>query len=75
LGVSWGMSLKVPRPTPKSQTLTDGENIALRNVASGAPVQIQLCRRLEKLGTIEASGGGWILTPDGHIRLMLNAAR
>jgi|KBSSwiStaDraftv2_1062776.scaffolds.fasta_scaffold549251_1 hypothetical protein len=69
------MSLKIPRPTPKSHVLTEAENIALRNVASGAPVQIQLCRRLEKLGTIEARGGGWILTPDGHIRLMFDAAR
>jgi hypothetical protein len=69
------MSLKLPRLTPKLHALTETENIALRNVASGAPVQIQLCRRLEKLGTIEARGAGWILTPDGHIRLMFNAAR
>jgi hypothetical protein len=69
------MSVKLPRLTPKSYILTEAENTALRNVASGAPVQVRVCRRLEKLGTIEARGGGWILTPDGHIRLMFNAAR
>jgi hypothetical protein len=71
----WIMSLKAPRLTPKSHPLTEAEHIALRNVASGAHVPRQLCRRLEKLGTIEASGGGWVLTADGHIRLMFDAAR
>jgi hypothetical protein len=69
------MSLKIPRLAPKPYTLTEAENVALRKVASGTPVRIQVCRRWEKLGTIEAWGGGWILTPDGHIRLMFNAAR
>jgi len=69
------MSLKAPRLTPKSQPLTESETIALRDVASGAPLKVQLCRRLQKLGAIEAKDGGWILTQDGHIRLMFDAAR
>ena len=69
------MSMKPQRLTPKSAPLTDTETVALRNVASGAPVQPLLARRLKKLGTIEAKDDGWVLTQDGHIRLMFDAAR
>lgn len=72
--VGSGMSMKQQRLTPKALPLTEAETIALRNVANGAPVQLPLYRRLQKLGTIEAKADGWVLTQDGHIRLMFDAA-
>jgi hypothetical protein len=67
--------MKPQRLTPKSVPLTEAETIALRHVANGAPVQPSLYQRLKKLGTIEARADSWVLTQDGHIRLMFDAAR
>jgi hypothetical protein len=59
----------------KQVELFDREMIALRGIAEGSPVSLPLCLRLEKLGLVGKTLGVWGVTPQGHIRLMFQAAR
>jgi hypothetical protein len=54
--------------------LPDAEKMALRGIAQGGPIALALCRRLQKLGLAEKGHGGWAITPQGHITLMLQGA-
>jgi hypothetical protein len=59
----------------KQPGLSDRETVALREVAERATTKPLVCKRLQKLGLIEQSPGGWALTQQGHIRLMFQGAR
>jgi hypothetical protein len=59
----------------KSVELSDGEMMALRGIAEGGPVALPLCLRLQKLGLVAKTLNVWGITPQGHIRLMFQAAR
>lgn len=59
----------------KPPRLSDREEIALRGVADSTAVESLLCKRLKKLGLIEQTSGGWVLTQQGHIQLMFQGAR
>lgn len=59
----------------KQVELSDGEKIALRGVAAGGPIALPLCQRLQKLGLVEKRHEGWVITAQGHIRLMFQGAR
>ena len=59
----------------KQAELSDQEKIALRTIAQGGTIALPLCRRLQKLGLVENSRGGWAITNQGHIRLMFQGAR
>jgi hypothetical protein len=59
----------------KQIELCDREMMALRVIAEGGPVALSLCLRLQKLGLVGQTLGLWGITPQGHIRLMFQAAR
>jgi hypothetical protein len=59
----------------KQVELSDREMIALRGIAEGGSVVLPLCLRLQKLGLVDKTLGVWGVTPQGHIRLMFQAAR
>jgi hypothetical protein len=59
----------------KQAELSDREMIAFRGIAEGEPVAQPLCLRLQKLGLVEKRFDNWGITPQGHIRLMFQAAR
>ena len=59
----------------KSRVLTDTEKVGLRNIGKGAPVEVALCRRLQKLGLAELKQNVWRTTQQGHFELMFQRAR
>jgi hypothetical protein len=59
----------------KQAELSDTDKIALRGIAAGEPVALPLCLRLQKLGLAAKTLDVWGITPQGHIRLMFQAAR
>ncbi len=63
------------RGAPRGNPLSVEEVIGLRNVASCNAVAPTACRLLKGRGLIEQRLGGWILTQQGHIRLLFCNAR
>jgi hypothetical protein len=59
----------------KFPVLTDTEKVVLRNIGEGAPVEVALCRRLQKLGLVELKQNVWRITQQGHFELMFQRAR
>jgi hypothetical protein len=59
----------------KGHLLSVEEVVALRNVANRNAVAPPDCRLLKRRGLIEQRLGGWILTQQGHIRLLFCNAR
>ena len=59
----------------KSATLTDREKAALRGIAVGGTVELQMCKRLQELGLIQQKQSGWELSEQGYIKLMFQDAR
>jgi hypothetical protein len=54
--------------------LCDKEQRALRGIAQGGAVALALGLRLEKLGLAMQLDEGWVVTQQGHIRLMFENA-
>ena len=69
------MAHRPPHGVPKRHILSDVEIAALRNVAHHQGVTPPSYRSLRKLGLIEQTLDGWILTQQGQIHLMFINAR
>jgi ribosomal protein S19E (S16A) len=66
------------KPAPvrvKQPELSDREKAALRAAPNGAIIEPSLCQRLKTLGLVAQTQAGWVLTPQGEIRLMFQGAR
>ena len=58
----------------KSAPLTDREKAALRAIADGGTVELEMCERLQELGLIQQKQIGWELSEQGYIKLMFEGA-
>jgi hypothetical protein len=59
----------------KQPGLTDQETATLRGIAISGVIERPHYKRLQRLGLIEQKDSTWVLTPQGHIHLMFQAAR
>jgi ribosomal protein S19E (S16A) len=67
--------MKFNRSSTKPSVLSEHEKSALRAIANGAVIEPLLCERLKALGLVKQSRHGWVITHQGHIRLMFRGAR
>lgn len=69
------MAIFRPSPTPRRSGLQPSELAALRDVSNNRSVKLTLLHPLQKLGFIEQESGAWVITQQGHIYLMFQAAK